>query len=552
MQMQSIISTAMPHVAAEARPVAGGGIGTPVLRAGGGGGKKSLGDFRAAARGRLRGGAGATARGGSADFHRDHWTLDQLRKQTRSLQRNNKLSQALVQRTIDMVVADGPRIQVKAAGGGGEAGFNAAAEKFLREWGRAGVDHRSHIGINGRWCGNGLAELCGLAVGEAFEAGDVWALPTNEGRVQMIEAERILTPSGMRGPSGAAAYLGEDNAEGTIINGVEYDPLDRPVAVHVASWMDKWNGGGTVRNYETTRVPIGSIVQLAMPLHRKPNLTRPEPGLTAVLEDFEQIAFYIRDVAKAADMAAYFGLALKTGSPQDMGLQLPGSDVGKRAADNVYYTQRQVELEPGFVLNLDREDDVVQIKPEQPTTNFDSFVFANLAMIGAQSGLPLSLWLLDMRQVNFASARVAVLLAGSVISVWRRWLAERLLIPILQWRLHMALQRGGTGVRGENGVVYGVGKPGGVPAGYDDIRVGFPPLPVIDTGSQYQAEAFAVEKGLKTFEDVQTNFFGRDYREHIDTLSRERKEREERGILPVSTPGAKDPNLGTKEDGASA
>lgn len=514
MQSMSIITTTGAMTA--------GPLHAPRVRARSNG-KTALGDFSAAVRGRLRGGSGATARGGSADSHRDGWTLDSLRRQARSLQRNNKLSMAMVQRTVDMVVADGPRIQVKSA----DAEFNALAEKFLRTWAATGVDHRSWTGIDGRPMGNSLADICGLAISEAFEAGDLWVLPTSEGKAQLIEAERVVTPGG--------PMVMSDRP--TIINGVEFDQSDRPVRVHVGSWIDKSSGGRTVKVWETTPVEIGRILHLPAPLHRKPNLTRPEPALTAVIEDFELIAHYIRDVARAADNAAYFGLVFKTGVSQELGVQLPGSDVTKKADDGVYYSQRQVELEPGFILNLDRDDEVEQINPLQPTTNFDSFVLTNLAMIGAGSGLPLSLWLLDMRQVNFSSARVAVLLAGSVIGVWRRWLAQRLLLPLLTWRLKMALWEG---------QIPGYGPAAGkVPDGFDDVRVGFAPLPVVDTMSQYQAEAYAIQQKLKTFEDVQVNFFGNDYSEHIDKLAAETEDFTARGILPTTMPGQVDPNAGT-------
>lgn len=507
----------------------------------------SLGDFRNARRTRLRGGASAMPQGGSADSQRDAWTLDALRRQCRSLVRNDELARAMVTRTAELAFPAEPRVQFKSD----SAEFNRDAEAWIHTWMRA-CWHQAAAGPDGTLVGRSMGDGCRLALAEALRGGDSWVLPTTQrGLLQMIEAERVCNPATMAGAAGSPNGLGgsltfavvpegQPGAGNTVVNGVEYDQTDTPVAVHIGRWSKETGGQRVVTDREGTRVEIEKIWHLPHPRLDEVNLTRPEPGLTCLVHRFEQLRAYIGNVATAAEMAAIFGLVIEAERIADLNLALPGSDVEKTAADGTGYTQRETELEPGFVFKAKPGEKIVQVKAEQPTTQFGDFVRSNLGMMAAEQGMPLVLWMLDMSQVNFASARVAVLLAGGVVGVWRDWAIRRLVEPAVRWRAKLALSQAindGVGINGK----WGMGMPGGVPMGWNKIEVSFPPLPVVDPFEFYRAEGYAIANGLKSFSAVQ-RAMGNDPEEAAMEQAKDRKMRQQLGILPVGVPGQVDPN----------
>lgn len=503
-------------------------------------GKLSLGDFRTARRSRLRGGSSTMPQGGSADSHRDFTTLDALRRQCRSLVRNEPLARAMVTRTAEMAFPGEPRVQFKSD----SAEFNRDAEAWVHQWMRA-CWHQAAISPDGNLVGRSMGDGCRLALAEAMRAGDCWVLPTTDrGLLQMIEAERVLNPAGVGyGGAGGISYgrVKNGGADGNlIVNGVEYDEFDVPVAVHIGRWNKATGGQRIEAEKALSRVEMNTILHLPHPRLDEVNLTRPEPGLTCLVHQFEQIRSYVANVATAAEMAAIFGLLIKQDRPADIGVQLPGELVDKTTSDGTTYSQKQADLEPGFMFGLRPGESVEQVKAEQPTTQFSDFVKTNLGMMAAEHGLPMVLWMLDMSAVNFSSARVAMLLAAAVLDVWRDWAIRRMVNPSVRWRMKLALAdavKDGQGINGR----WGVGMPGGVPTGWDRIEVTFAPLPVVNPYDQYLAESFAIDKGLKSFSQVM-RALGYDPTEAAEEQAADRKMREKLGILPMNQPGQKDPN----------
>lgn len=479
-------------------------------------GLAALGDFEAARPNRTKPNRIARRRGGSADSHRDKQTRHELRKQCASLLRNDKLARSLVRRLKQFVVGAEIGIQVRSE----DKGFNKAAERFLAGW-AASCEHAGQPLPGGGRGGRGLVDLCACALHGAQQDGDSAVICTSEGYLQFVEAERITNPPGKF-------------TDPLFSDGVEFDASGRVVAFHIA----EWGYGGTQAKPQTRAVPASSVLHLPSPSDDQANMTRPEPGLCAVIDDLERLRKYTSSVAIAATMATYFGLVIKSTYPGDVAGNLPGASTQTKAnADGEDYDQKQVELGPAFVLPLEPHEEVQQVDPKQPTQTYGDYLVTNLAMIGAEGGVPLVLWLLDFRQVNFHSARSAVLLMGIIASVWRRWLRARLLGPACRWRLARAIEAGEI-VDGQ-GRVYGVGE---VPDGWDRLEFIFPPMPVVDPKDQYAAEQIAMQAGFKTLGDIIRQLNGRDPEEHEDELAEEKGRLRRKGILPTGMPGQIDPN----------
>lgn len=451
-------------------------------------------------------------RGGSADSHRTPRTLDILRRECQSLLRTNKLARSMVKRIQDHVVGDRVRCQARSS----NKAFNAAVEKWFNTWADSCEFSR----------GRSVTSLCRNVIKSALRDGDEFWIKAESGHVQVIEAERCQNPWG---PGAINTKL--------LRSGVQLDAAGRVVAFNFAEWTG--SDGGSQTEFTPRRVDAGAVVHMANPADDETNLTRPEPGLAALIDDFPEVGKYITDVRIAAEMATLFGLVTKTQNPEDFGGMMPGESVTR--GDGLTTTaggseEREVSLEPAFMMHLQPGEDITQIKPEQPTTVFSDFVFSNLTIMGAEVGLPVVLWMLDLSKVNFHSARSAIILAYLGFCVWRAWLKNGGggggLNAIYRWRVAMALERG---------EIEGFSLGDGLPDDWDACDWQFRPAPMLDPYVQAQADAFAIEKGLETHRDVAAAR-GHDLDELLEQLAYERKEKERLGILPVLEPGAADPN----------
>lgn len=467
--------------------------------------------FPQARRRRTRSGE-SLPRGGSADSHRTPHTLDRLRRECQDLLRRDKLASSMVRRLQDFVVGDLVRCQARSS----DKEFNSAVERWFERW-AASCEHSR---------GRALTTICRNAIKAALRDGDEDWIKTDEGTLQIVEAERIQNPA-----KGVNTRF--------LRSGIELDASGRVVRHHIAEWDGV--DGGSYTTTTTRALDAAAVIHMANPVDDEANLSRPEPGLARLIEDFPEMRKYTTDTRIAATMSTLFGLITKTTNPQDMPGLLPGQET--RRDDGKTTTpggdeEREIALEPAFVAHLEPGEDIVQVKPEHPHTLFTDFVFTNLTLMGAEVGLPIVLWMLDLTKVNFHSARSAIILAYIGFAVWRKWLKDGGgsggLNEVYRWRVALALRRG---------EIEGFSLGRGVPDDWDRCEWQFRPMPMLDPLVQAQADAFAIEKGLATHRDVAA-MRGYDLDELFEQLAEERKRKEELGILPVMEPGASDPNAG--------
>ena len=518
-----------------------------LMAAGGGGG------FDAARRDRFRG--KPRPRGGSADSHRDPVTIDALRRDCAELVRNDADARSLVARCKDAFA--GPASGAGTGGGGGSGGavgvrmrvrssdpaFNKDAERWIAE-----VDERRGFDASRR---RTLGGFCRAYIHSCAVAGGMLLIKTTEG-LQLVELERVMNPSGktgggsIGGPYGFNVQAGE-NGNG-FANGFEVDRVGRIVAAHVAEWESGYAGGGTRPKMTTRAVGAEFLLPCFAPMDGgdEGNVTVPEPLLTPLIETFDALKKYDKAVLIASQMGAIFGLLTKTAAPEATqdGFSVVETTAGSAAGyDSGPSVNREIVLAPGMVDHLLPGEDVVQVKPEQPTTVYEQYMLAKLTRVGAACGFPLALWLLDGRQVNFHSMRSVVALAYALTgAVWRGGMKSDFLHAGVRFVLGMAVRgwMGGIPRRDEAGNVVGVWTAADVPADWGRVDAIFPPMPLLDPAAQWAAEKLAVDAGFRTIADVVMQTQGKELDEHLDELQSERDKMREMGIVVATMPGAGD------------
>jgi len=451
---------------------------------------------------------GGRGRGGSAQSFLTEAVRRQMRLDCQHLDRTNPLARALISRCSDLS-AFGFTLQC----GSKDAKWNKAAEKFFIRWCKTtGYEAR-----NGAGCDITGTKTFGHMVYEVERAmhidGDLGAVLTNTGAIQMIESERIKNPWGLF-----------DTNE--LQGGVRLDENKHPVSYCVADWSDY--GAGQYAQWTTYDVPADSFILMVNPGRARFNQFRGEPSMAAVIERFEHLTETAEAVRLAYYVAACHAAIIST--------EQPGLEQGLAAGESVGYDDGTVEqheyMQPGTIKYTRPNTRVYQITPQHPSTPYDSLRTAEITDISADTGLPLVLFLLDFSKVNFSSARSAVVTAFKMLKRRQQYLIDNFLSRVFRWRIAMAIRRG---------EIEGFDR-GYAPEGWDDHRWIAPPPPVLDVLNEVQAAALADEKKLKTFAQIIGELNGSDYEEVTERLAFEAKDREAKGILPIADPGANNPN----------
>lgn len=352
--------------------------------------------YRATSTGRLRWSRGAQA--GSGDYHLTAPDLASLRGQHRDFDRNNCIFSGLLTRWVDNVIGGGFTFQMRSD----DSGLNQAVEDGMNDWAEHGADYR---GILSLW------EIKRLLLREVANGGDMLFAKV-DGALQPLEPDLCLDP------------IGKD-ARANIYNGVEKDEFGRVVQYHIGRWKEY----GYVDATDTTPVPPEEIIHVFSP--KRFSQSRGVPLLTGGIELFERLDDYIEATLVAAQVGACQGVAVKTAMGADLGAGL--SEQTETTSDDEDMPTR--EMEPGMMWFLREGEDVENIKPEQPTQQFEPFIAVLMRFLGLELGMPLELSLLDWSKGNFSSQKAALTQAMRAFRIWQQIVNQRFLRPVTEWKL---------------------------------------------------------------------------------------------------------------------
>lgn len=238
--------------------------------------------------------------------------------------------------------------------------------------------------------------------------GDVGLLKLRDGRLQIIEGDRIRNPSGL-------------TVSGDWVHGVKVDAAGRPLAY--AIHRRRPYGG-----YELERIVPASAMILYGYYDRADQVRGISPIASAVNQ--------LRDVYEAEELALakmkvsqLFAMAFKRSSQFDLGAVRPVADEpasGQRYEVDFGRGPLKIELEPG--------DDVSFLEAGQPSAQFREFMQVAIAVALKSLDIPYSF--ADEAHTNFFASRAAWLHYERSCMAKRADLAD-LLNQIIVWRLQL-------------------------------------------------------------------------------------------------------------------
>jgi len=341
-----------------------------------------------------------TGLGGSADKHactRDLWTL---REYSRALDRDNVIASAMLDRACDFVIGTGIDVQVQS----GSKTWDDRLEKLWHHWWEYDAD------IRGVHTGPQLEALCYRAM---KVDGDVLLIMTQEGKVQCIEADRIMTPSDVKDGSKLCS------------TGVEVDKQGKPIAYWVAP-DSEYRRNVSYGKKEMTRVPAENAVFLAD--MKRLSQTRGVPVFSTNLQLFDDIDAFVETCILHAKVATSHVMFVER---QGGGVGLDGVET----TEDSYDQDRQVQTTaPGMILYGNPGESAKMVGSTQSMVQFGPFVNQLLRFTGLNFGMPLELLSLDFSHTNFSSARASLQVAHRSFLTQHRIVLRKLIEPILRWK----------------------------------------------------------------------------------------------------------------------
>lgn len=332
--------------------------------------------------------------------------IDIMRRRARRLTQNNNLASALVNASVNFVIGGGTRIEPMT----GDKAFNTAAQEL---W------------DNYWFCRNGGSpDVRGMSSGPELERmlfaarirdGDAGVILLDDGRIQAIEGDLIETPDKLSGGF-------------KVSEGVEINNVGRPTGFWLRT-IDETNP--FLRKWE--RVDADNFC--FFPRLKRINQLRGETAFAQSFTLFEQLEGYVDGVVMAARMAAMFGLLIR--EPVTAGFA--GLPTG---TDSRGMNRPMFDMEAAMVKRLNPGDEVIQVKPEQPTTQFEQFVVSLVRMAGLELSLPLELALLDFSKTTYSSARAAMIVAQRAACAEHHCWCLQFISRVYRWRVSKWIKSG--------------------------------------------------------------------------------------------------------------
>jgi len=285
---------------------------------------------------------------------------------------------------------------------------------------------------------NNFYELQQLAFFSQMMSGDCFALmpviPRKnmpyDTRIQLIEADRVMTPEGM-----------QYSSDKDIVGGVEVGKYGQVIAYHIAQFhpLSKDLTNKTWKRVEKFGRKTGRQNVLHLIESERPEQRRGIPVLAPVIESLKQLSRYSEAELMAAVVTGMYTIFVTSGDPEEgqpLGeMDVPEGEEVDEADEGSY------DLGNGSIVQLDEGEKIQEANPSRPNTAFDGFVTAVCRQVGSALEIPYEV-LMKHFTSSYSASRGALLEAWKMFKMRRNWITNSFCQPTYEEFLSEAIAKG--------------------------------------------------------------------------------------------------------------
>ena len=351
---------------------------------------------------RLRTGIGGTADAHLSRFY--HYYL--VREYARDMDRNDAIFGQMVDRAADNIGGMTPQPMTGTP----------ELDKVLRDKWKSWSENPAKCDDARR---HAFPEMERLILRAMFIDGDVFALPLDNGCIQVVEADMVDSPNDM---------------DGTCIHGVERDKRGRAIRYWFKTGQTEYDRTmiGARKGFEYDKRAAYShgepnVLHIFDP--RRFSMSRGISAFAPIMDiagQFEDLNFAVLVKQQVASCIAAFITA--------------NSDIalGSRTGDNTKHPLE--ELTPGLIARLKPGETINTFSPSVPAAEYFDQVRLLLRMIGCNLGMPLTLTLLDTTNTTFHGYRGELQQARIGFERIRAMVTRRFHAPIWRFKVRQWIE----------------------------------------------------------------------------------------------------------------
>lgn len=353
---------------------------------------------------------GIHSQGSGADYHyRNESSFLRMREYVRDMDRNDAIIGSAVDKAVQQHVQGGFRLDP-------QTGDRKLDNDLWDRWDDYATDPEQ-CDIAGDL---EFADMESLVLRHQFIDGDIFALPTVDGPIQLVEADQCRTPS---------------NSKRNIVLGVELDEQRRR------------------KTFFFTKRSVNPLMPFERVSDAEQIAARGEDGFKQVFQVYNPkratqtrgvTAFHpIFDIAGMWE-DANFALLVKQQISACFGAFIErtgdyGTDhrVGERSEETLAdgNTATIEGISPGMLIRGRKGEKLAAFSPNIPSAESMQHMRMLLQIIGVNMGMPLILILLDASESNFSGWRGAMDMARLGFRVNQKQLIRRFHKPVYQWKV---------------------------------------------------------------------------------------------------------------------
>jgi lambda family phage portal protein len=380
-----------------------------------------------------------------------------------------------------------------------------------------------------------FGQLLRMSASHIFHDGEMVGLieyaddePTRfKTRLRVVDPDRLSNPNGLPPKS----RLPNGN---TVTGGVERNAAEVPVRY----WIREGHPSdlGAVPNmtwspWERYSTNLGRPQVIHAFDQLRAGQTRGITRFVTVLKHFRSLSKFTEKTIEAAALNAMFvGFVKSNAGPSAVKEGFDADDVSDFAAERAdWYDENPVEVDGVQMPVLGLDDDVTMSTTARDTSGFDSFTRSIIRLIAAGLGVTYEEISMDFSQVNYSSARAALLIAWKETLALRGLIEQQIAWPFFAAWLEEAFDLGL------------IVPPAGAPDFYDAIDAYVegawrgPGRGHIDPTKEVTAAAARIEAGISTLEKECAEYDGSDWEETLEQQAREVAKRAELRLAPSAS-----------------